>query len=67
MKLVDLSTNGTFINDEKIGKNNEKELKNGDVVHLLHISKVKVEGFLLSLNNKLKRNYWICNIFFGSK
>jgi len=32
--IEDKSTNGTFLNDEKIGKNKSKELKNGDKIWL---------------------------------
>jgi E3 ubiquitin-protein ligase CHFR len=48
--LVDLSTNGTFIGDSKLGKNNEVLLKNGDEIYLLHKSKVSITdviGFTL--------------------
>jgi len=38
--LTDLSTNGTFLGDSKIGKGNEIVIKNGDEIYLLHKTKV---------------------------
>ena len=46
---MDLSTNGTFIAANKIGKNNEVQLKNGDEIYLLSRTKVPesdVMGFV---------------------
>ncbi|CAD8171487.1 unnamed protein product [Paramecium pentaurelia] len=45
-QLLDLSTNGTFIGDQKIGKNNEIMLKNGDEIYLLHKSKVPISDII---------------------
>lgn len=59
--ITDLSTNGTFINNEKVlelkikkwkmnnffqkvGKGKSMSLQNGDLIHLLHHSKVKESG-----------------------
>lgn len=42
--LEDLSTNGTFVNDQRVGKGMQTELKNGDVIHLLHPSRVSADG-----------------------
>ena len=33
--LIDLSTNGTYINGQLVGKNKRTNLKNGDEIHLL--------------------------------
>lgn len=33
--LEDNSTNGTFVNGDKIGKGNCKIIRNGDEIHLL--------------------------------
>lgn len=38
--ITDFSTNGTYLNTEKIGKNNRLELKDGDEIWLLPISRV---------------------------
>ena len=57
MKLTDLSTNGTFLGDQKIGKNNEIILKTGDEIYLLHRSKVperEVIGFTFLLDKQTK-------------
>jgi len=46
-----MSSNGTYLNNEKIGKGNQRELKTGDSIHLLHFYKVKkknVLGFIFS-------------------
>ncbi|CAD8079111.1 unnamed protein product [Paramecium sonneborni] len=54
-QLLDLSTNGTFIGDQKIGKNNEIILKNGDEIFLLHKSKVPITdiiGFTLVIQQQ---------------
>lgn len=45
IKLIDHSTNGTYVNNEKIGKDKFYNLQNGDMIHLLHHSKVKENGF----------------------
>ncbi|CAK77621.1 unnamed protein product (macronuclear) [Paramecium tetraurelia] len=53
-QMQDLSTNGTFIGDQKIGKNNEIILKNGDEIYLLHKSKVPITdiiGFTLVIKS----------------
>jgi E3 ubiquitin-protein ligase CHFR len=52
--IEDCSTNGTWLNEDKIGKGVSKELKNGDTIYLLHSSKVKQEeilGYLFSFAN----------------
>jgi len=49
--VEDLSTNGTWLNEDKIGKNIKKPLKNGDTIYLLHKSKVSendVLGYVFS-------------------
>ena len=60
--IEDLSSNGTFIEDEKIGKGNKRKMVSGDKIYLLHKSKVKVEetlGYVFSSmiedSSKLKR------------
>ncbi|CAD8179934.1 unnamed protein product [Paramecium octaurelia] len=45
-QLQDLSTNGTFIGDQKIGKNNEIIVKNGDEIFILHKSKVPISDII---------------------
>lgn len=40
IRLKDLSTNGTYIGDSKIGKGNEVVLKTGDKIFILHKDKV---------------------------
>ncbi|CAD8085955.1 unnamed protein product [Paramecium sonneborni] len=45
-QLQDLSTNGTFIGDQKIGKNNEILVKNGDEIYILHKSKVPISDII---------------------
>jgi len=44
--IVDLSTNGTFFENDKLGKGVKKELNSGDKVYLLHHSKVPQDGNL---------------------
>lgn len=39
--ITDLSTNGTYLNDEKIGKNVEKQIEKDAEIWLLPASKVK--------------------------
>ena len=60
--IEDLSSNGTFIENDKIGKGTKKKLVSGDKIYLLHQSKVKYEdilGYVFSSmiedNNKLKK------------
>lgn len=60
--IEDLSSNGTFIENEKIGKGSKKKLASGDKIYLLHQSKVKAEdilGYVFSSmvegNAKIKR------------
>ena len=51
--LEDFSSNGTWINDDKIGKDNKVEIKNGDTIFLLHKSKFSEEdimGYVFSFN-----------------
>jgi E3 ubiquitin-protein ligase CHFR len=46
-----MSTNGTYLNDKKVGKNNIQEIKSGDSIFLLHYKKVKkkyILGFIFS-------------------
>ena len=55
---MDLSTNGTFISSNKIGKNNEVQLKNGDEIYLLSRTKVpesEVMGFVFFMLASEKR------------
>jgi len=42
--LEDKSTNGTFLNKEKVGKNVKKEIKNGDEIMLLKPGQVADDG-----------------------
>jgi E3 ubiquitin-protein ligase CHFR len=44
--IEDLSSNGTFIENDKIGKGTKKKLASGDKIYLLHQSKVKAEDIL---------------------
>ena len=44
--IEDMSSNGTFIEDEKIGKGNKRKLVSGDKIYLLHKSKVKTDDIL---------------------
>lgn len=60
--IEDLSSNGTFIENEKIGKGSKRKLNSGDKIYLLHQSKVKAEDTLgyvfsstLEESSKLKR------------
>jgi len=49
--IEDLSTNGTFIENDKIGKGKKKKLASGDKILLLSTSTVKFEeiiGYLFS-------------------
>lgn len=51
--LHDLSTNGTYIFDTKVGKNGKKKLDSGDLVYVLHKSKVssaEVLGFIVKFS-----------------
>lgn len=48
--LHDLSTNGTYVFDIRIGKSTPKKLESGDLIYLLHKSKVtesNVLGFVI--------------------
>ncbi|KAL4503246.1 hypothetical protein ABPG72_000852 [Tetrahymena utriculariae] len=50
--LQDLSTNGTFIFDKKLGKENKSKIDSGDLIYILHKSKVSqpdVIGFVVKL------------------
>lgn len=38
--ILDLSTNGTFVFDVKVGKGASKNLESGDLIYVLHKSKV---------------------------
>ena len=52
--LEDLSSNGTWLNEVKIGKNNKVEIKNGDIIYLLHKTKVAeqdIMGYVFSFLN----------------
>ena len=42
VELTDMSTNGTYLGDQKIGKGNVLLLKNSDEIYLLHKSKVNI-------------------------
>lgn len=60
--IEDLSSNGTFIENDKIGKGQKKKLVSGDKIYLLHQSKVKPDeilGYVFSSmiedSGKLKR------------
>lgn len=58
--LLDCSTNGTYVNDNKVGKDKTINLQNGDKIHLLHKSKVKESetmGFFFTISkfDHLKR------------
>ena len=44
--IEDMSSNGTFIEDEKIGKGTKRKLVSGDKIYLLHKSKVKADDIL---------------------
>jgi len=49
--IEDLSSNGTFIEDEKIGKGNKRKITSGDKIYLLHKSKVpmnEIIGYIFS-------------------
>lgn len=47
--IEDLSTNGTFIGDDKLGKGKKKKLESGDKIYLLHSSKVdEILGYIFS-------------------
>ena len=51
-ELTDLSTNGTYLGDQKIGKGNVLLLKNSDEIYLLHKTKVNISeviGFAFTL------------------
>jgi len=53
--IEDLSSNGTYIENEKIGKGNKRKLCSGDKIYLLHMSKVKQEealGYVFSANHE---------------
>jgi len=55
--LEDLSTNGTYLNGEKIGKGNKKQIKNGDEIMLLKPGQVKDEdtiGFIFTVSEPEK-------------
>lgn len=50
--IEDLSTNGTYIFDKKIGKGLKSEIGSGDIVYVLHKTKVaagEVIGFVVKL------------------
>ncbi len=54
-----MSTNGTYINDKKLGKKNSAEIKSGDTIYLLHPQKIKrkkVIGFIITImtDNKIE-------------
>ncbi len=52
--MHDLSTNGTYILDKRVGKNKELKIENGDVIYLLHKTKVDEKetiGFVIKLKN----------------
>jgi hypothetical protein len=52
--IEDLSSNGTWLNEDKVGKNKKQELKNGDMIYLLHKSKVKeldILGYIFTFTN----------------
>eukprot|EP00357_Protocruzia_adherens_P017760 CAMPEP_0114988774 /NCGR_PEP_ID=MMETSP0216-20121206/9801_1 /TAXON_ID=223996 /ORGANISM="Protocruzia adherens, Strain Boccale" /LENGTH=438 /DNA_ID=CAMNT_0002351623 /DNA_START=285 /DNA_END=1602 /DNA_ORIENTATION=+ len=51
--IEDLSSNGTFVNDEKVGKGSSKVLKNGDEIMLLQKQRVgpaDMTGFILAIH-----------------
>lgn len=41
--LRDFSSNGTFVNGTKVGKNNEKEIHDGDEIFFLNLAKEKIK------------------------
>lgn len=50
--LEDLSSNGTFIDNQNLGKGNSRKLASGDKIYLLHQSKVKQNetiGYIFSV------------------
>jgi len=60
--IEDLSSNGTYIDDELIGKGNIRKLNSGDKIYILHTRKVKAAetmGYVFSATqeefNELKR------------
>ena len=51
-EIEDLSTNGTYVNNSSLGKNNKMKIQHGDDIVMLHEKKVGAEnmlGFKLSL------------------
>ena len=44
--LQDLSSNGTYLNNQKIGKNQLQRVKPGDIIHIVHESRIDDDGFI---------------------